>query len=117
VSGDGTNNAGPNIQFFRDQAVAKGILVNGLVILTDIDLAPFPRHTNPPGGIEEYYRDNVTGGAGSFVIVAEDYNSLGRATAKKLIAEIAARPDQERSASTMNAQTRTTSNTSSKTRM
>jgi hypothetical protein len=47
VSGDGTNNAGPNIQFFRDQAVAKGILVNGLVILTDIDLAPF-RDTRIP---------------------------------------------------------------------
>jgi len=36
VSGDGTNNAGPNVQFFRDQAVAKGILVNGLVIVTDM---------------------------------------------------------------------------------
>jgi hypothetical protein len=57
VSGDGTNNAGPDVQFFRDQAVAKGILVNGLVILTDIELAPNPRHTNPPGGIEKYYRD------------------------------------------------------------
>src|SRR5262249_39283360 len=68
VSGDGTNNAGPNVQFFRDQAVAKGILVNGLVILTDIDPARFPQHTNPPGGIEKYYRDNVTGGAGSFVM-------------------------------------------------
>ena len=117
VSGDGTNNAGPDVQSSRDQAVAKGILVNGLVILTDIELAPNPRHTNPPGGIEKYYRDNVIGGAGSFVMVAEDYNSFGRAMVKKLIAEIAARPDQKRSASTMNAQTRTTSNTSSKTRM
>jgi len=96
VSGDGTNNAGPNVQFFRDQAVAKGIFVNGLVILTDIDLAPFPRHTNPPGGIEKYYRDNVIGGAGSFVMVAEDYNSFGRAMVRKLIAEIATRPEQQR---------------------
>jgi len=117
VSGDGTNNAGPNVQFFRDQAVAKGILVNGLVILTDIDLAPNPRHTNPPGGIEKYYRDNVIGSAGSFVMVAEDYNSFGRAMVKKLIAEIATRPERQRSVSTMNAQARTTSDSSSRTSM
>jgi hypothetical protein len=34
VSGDGTNNAGRDVQFFRDQAVAQGIVVNGLVIPT-----------------------------------------------------------------------------------
>jgi len=89
VSGDGTNNSGPDVQIFRDRAIDKGILVNGLVILTDIQSAPNPRHTNPPGGIEKYYRDNVIGGAGSFVLVAEDYNSFGRAMVKKLVAEIA----------------------------
>jgi hypothetical protein len=114
VSGDGTNNAGPDVQFFRDQAVAKGILINGIVILTDIALAPNPRHTNPPGGIEKYYRDNVIGGAGSFVMVAEDYNSFGRAMVKKLIAEIATRPEQKRSVSAMNVQARTTSSSLSK---
>ena len=45
------------------------------------------------------YRDNVIGGAGSFVMVAEDYNSFGRAMVKKLIAEIAAQPARRRSAS------------------
>jgi len=117
VSGDGTNNVGPNVQFFRDQAVAKGILVNGLVILTDIELAPYPRHTNPPGGIEKYYRENVIGGAGSFVMAAEDYNSFGRAMVKKLIAEIAARPERQRSVSTMNVRRRMTSSVSSRTWM
>ena len=29
-----------------------------------------PEHTNPPGGLAQYYRDNVTGGPGAFVIVA-----------------------------------------------
>src|SRR6266853_3883501 len=115
VSGDGTNNAGRDVQFFRDQAVAKGILVNGLVILTDIQTAQNPQHTNPPGGIEKYYRDNVIGGPGSFVMVAEDYNSFGRAMVKKLIAEIAARPAQQRSVSTMSVPARTTSNSSSRT--
>ena len=117
MSGDGTNNAGPNVQFFRDQAVAKGILINGLVILTDIDTARFPQHTNPPGGIEKYYRDNVIGGAGSFVMAAEDYNSFGRAMVRKLIAEIATSPERQRSVSTMNVQARTIRNSSSKTWM
>lgn len=105
VSGDGTNNAGPDVQVFRDRAVAKGILINGLVILTDIELAPNPRHTNPTGGIEKYYRDNVIGGPGSFVMTAEDYNSFGRSMVKKLIAEIAARPERQPSASAMNVRT------------
>ncbi len=109
VSGDGTNNAGPDVQFFRDQAVARGILVNGLVILTDIELAPNPRHTNPPGDIEKYYRDNVIGGAGAFVTVAEDYNSFGRAMVKKLIAEIATGPERWNSVSTVDVQAQTTS--------
>ena len=102
VSGDGTNNAGPDVQFFRDQTVAKGIVINGLVILTDIESSRFPQHTNPPEGIEKYYRDNVIGGAGSFVMAAEDYNSFGRSMVKKLIAEIATRPERQRSQSAMN---------------
>ena len=102
VSGDGTNNAGPDVQLFRDRAVANGIVVNGLVILTDIELAPNPRHTNPPGGIEKYYRDNVIGGAGSFVMTAEDYNSFGRSMVKKLIAEIAMKPRWQQPMSAVN---------------
>jgi hypothetical protein len=94
VSGDGTNNAGRDVQLARDQAVAKGIVVNGIAILTRI-----PEHTNPPGGLEKYYRDNVIGGPGSFVMVAEDFSSFGRSMVKKLIAEIAARPAPRRTAS------------------
>jgi hypothetical protein len=48
-----------------------------------------PEHTNPPGGLEKYYRDNVTGGPGSFVVVADGFESFGKAIVKKMIAEIA----------------------------
>jgi hypothetical protein len=92
VSGDGTNNAGRDVQLARDQAVAKGINVNGIPILTDIRESRTPEHTNPPGGLEKYYRDNVIGGPGSFVMVADDFSSFGRAMVKKLIAEIAWAP-------------------------
>jgi hypothetical protein len=48
-----------------------------------------PEHTNPPGGLAEYYRQNVVGGPGAFVVVAENFNSFGQAIIRKLIAEIA----------------------------
>jgi hypothetical protein len=89
VSGDGTNNAGRDVQMVRDEVVAKGITINGLVILSDRGNLWNPEHTNPAGGLEKYYRDNVIGGPGAFVMVAEDFQSFGRAIVKKLIAEIA----------------------------
>jgi hypothetical protein len=51
-----------------------------------------PEHTNPPGGLANYFRNNVVGGPGAFVIVAENFNSFGQAIVKKLIAEIAEAP-------------------------
>jgi hypothetical protein len=92
VSGDGTNNAGRDVHSSRDQALAKGITINGLAILSEHQLPWNAEHTNPPGGLEHYYRDNVIGGPGAFVIAAEDFNAFGRAIIKKLIAEIAAAP-------------------------
>jgi Protein of unknown function (DUF1194) len=89
VSGDGTNNAGRDVKLARDEAVAKGIVVNGLVILSDRPVPWNAEHTNPPGGLERYYQDNVVGGPGAFVLVAENFNSFGRAIIKKMIAEIA----------------------------
>ena len=86
---DGTNNAGRDIGQARDEALALGITINGLVILSDTPLPWNPEHTNPPGGLTKYYRDNVIGGPGSFVIEAKDFNSFGQAIIKKLIAEIA----------------------------
>ena len=89
VSGDGTNNAGRDVKLARDETVAKGIVINGLVILSDRPVPWNAEHTNPPGGLEKYYQDNVIGGPGAFVLVAENFQSFGRAIIKKLIAEIA----------------------------
>jgi uncharacterized protein DUF1194 len=89
VSGDGTNNAGRDVKQSRDEALRLGITINGLVILSDTPMPWNPEHTNPPGGLAQYYRDNVTGGPGSFVIEAKDFNSFGEAIVKKMIAEIA----------------------------
>ena len=89
VSGDGTNNAGRDVGQARDEALALGITINGLVILSETPLPWNPEHTNPPGGLANYYRDHVAGGPGSFVLEAQNFNSFGQAIIKKLVAEIA----------------------------
>jgi Protein of unknown function (DUF1194) len=89
VSGDGNNNSGRDVRLARDEAVAAGVTVNGLVILTDARFSWSSEHTNPPGGLEKYYRDNVIGGPSAFVLVSEDFNSFNNLLIRKLIAEIA----------------------------
>jgi hypothetical protein len=89
ISGDGTNNAGRDVTIARDEAVAQGVTINGLVILSQSQVPWNPEHTNPPGGLEKYFRDNVIGGPGSFVVVADGFESFGKAIIKKMIAEIA----------------------------
>ena len=92
ISSDGTNNSGRDVTAARDDAVAKGVTINGLVILSDRPMTWNPEHTNPPGGLVNYFRDNVIGGAGAFVVSAENFNSFGQAIIRKLIAEIAEAP-------------------------
>ncbi len=92
VSGDGTNVSGPPVTGARDAAVEADITVNGLAILSAFPNPFNPQHTHPPGGLEEYYRRNVTGGAGSFVIVVEGFQTFAEAMINKLIREIAAVP-------------------------
>lgn len=92
VSGDGTNNSGRDVTLARDEAVKQGVTINGLVILSERPLSWNVEHTNPPGGLDNYYRNNVIGGPGAFVVVAEDFNSFGQAIIKKMIAEIALAP-------------------------
>jgi hypothetical protein len=89
ISGDGTNNAGRDVTLARDDALAQGVTINGLVILSENPMSWNPDHTNPPGGLDNYYKNNVIGGPGGFVMVAKDFNSFGQALIGKLIAEVA----------------------------
>ena len=88
ISGDGVNNSGGPVELARDRAVAEGITINGLPIVND--RPTFGRM--PPVPLDEYYRENVIGGPGAFVVVAEDFQSFGLAVKRKLIREIAALP-------------------------
>src|SRR5262245_29746158 len=78
VSGDGANNRGRSVNQARDEATAKGVGINGLPILA---IEP---------DLDRYYKDNVIGGPGAFMIAAKDYETFADAILKKLIAEIAA---------------------------
>src|SRR6516225_8092575 len=93
ISGDGTNNSGRDVTDARDAAVARGVTINGLVILSERPMSWNADHTNPPGGLDNYYRNNVIGGPGAFVMVAENFNAFGQAFINKLIAEIASSRD------------------------
>ena len=81
ISGDGPNTLGSAIRPVRDQIVAAGITINGLVI---------ERPTMPD--LDRYFREAVTGGPGSFVIKADNRRSFGDAILKKLILEVADLP-------------------------
>src|SRR5215472_18005747 len=79
VSGDGSNNSGRSIIAARDEAVRAGVGINGLPILS---IEP---------DLDEYYRDNVIGGPGAFMVPAASFETFGEAILKKLITEIASR--------------------------
>jgi hypothetical protein len=80
VSGDGSNNSGRPLGQAREEAIAAGITVNGLAILG-----------NEPG-LDGYYRENVIGGEGAFVVVAQDFSAFSNAILNKLVREIAGVP-------------------------
>lgn len=87
ISGDGVNNHGRPAGVARDEALALGITINGLVIIND---RPAPGGWRPfnQQPLDQHYRENVIGGPGAFVMVAEDFDSFAFAVRNKLIREI-----------------------------
>ena len=77
ISGDGSSNNGRSVTAARDEALALGISINGLPILS---LEP---------RLDDYYRDYVIGGPGAFVIAIDSYDKFASAIIEKLITEIA----------------------------
>lgn len=101
ISGDGRNNRGRPVTAARDEAVARGITINGLPIVND--------RLNPWGGppdpeIDLYYERHVIGGPGAFVIAAKNFDAFAAAILSKLIMEIAGTtPRESRAASSPSA--------------
>ncbi len=76
VSGDGRANNGVHPMSLRDQAIEQGVTVNGLAILNE---EPF---------LDDYFEHSVIGGAGAFLMVADDYRDFAAAIQQKLLREI-----------------------------
>jgi len=82
VSGDGQNNAGRPASLARDDAVAQGVTINGLAILSE------------DGLVGLHYRDHVIGGPGAFVIAVETFAEFADAILAKLVREVASAPQE-----------------------
>ena len=84
ISGDGRETT--MREFFitspqaRAMAISRGITINGLAILND------------EPDLDRYYRENVTGGPGSFVMIAREIEDFAEAMRRKLIREFEYRP-------------------------
>jgi hypothetical protein len=78
VSGDGEDNDGGDVRLARDEAVAAGVTINGLPILTG-------SHT-----LLSYYSRRVVGGEDSFVVPAIDIRAFRDAMKEKLLREVGA---------------------------
>lgn len=80
VSGDGRDDCNPDepASIVRDELVASKVVINGLPILTG----------DEGKSVEDWYRDNVMGGNGSFILPANGYQDFERAIRQKFIVEI-----------------------------
>ncbi len=90
VSGDGRDNcnAAEPIGHVRDELVASGVTINGLPILEGREAAT----------LAPWYRDNVMGGPGAFILPADGFEDFGRAIRQKFVIEISGAPASQRNA-------------------
>jgi len=87
ISGDGPNNNGVPVTPVRDEAVSKGIIINGLPIMVKE-----PSYsTMDIENLDWYYEDCVVGGPGSFVVAIKDREKFKEAIRTKLLLEVAGR--------------------------
>jgi hypothetical protein len=95
ISGDGTSNSGRAVTEARDEALAAGVTINGLAIINTQANPGFALHTQPPGGLPNYYKENVIGGTGAFLLVVENFETFADSMTRKLVSEIAGLPADE----------------------
>lgn len=85
ISGDGPNNQGAPVDTTRDAVVAKGIVVNGLPLMTGGGYSSL----YDVADLDRYYADCVIGGPGSFMIPVNDWSQFPEAIRRKLVLELA----------------------------
>ncbi|GAA0285168.1 DUF1194 domain-containing protein [Rhodovulum strictum] len=88
ISGDGPNNEGRPVTEARDAVIARGIVINGLPLMTR-DGVGAAWHLDD---LDAYYAHCVIGGPGAFVLPVQDWADFTDAVRRKLVREIAALP-------------------------
>jgi hypothetical protein len=85
ISGDGPNNEGGFVTRARDAAVEAGVTINGLPII-------IKRGWTSPydvDNLDDYYRDCVIGGPGSFLVPITEKSQFASAIKQKILRELA----------------------------
>ncbi len=84
----------------RDAAVAAGITINALPIVSAGPIGTFDGRMTystaewGAGGIAGFYRHNVIGGPGAFLVEASDFTAFAEALKRKLLRELIASEDE-----------------------
>jgi hypothetical protein len=95
ISGDGANNNGRPVLEAREQAVEKGITINGLPLMTRGDF-----YTDwAVEDLDIYYTNCVIGGPGAFMIPVNAWDQFPEAVRRKLVLELAGNRSEIRKAS------------------
>lgn len=89
ISGDGPNNQGGLVTEARDDAVSRGIIINGLPLVIEPWRAGLG--FNIPT-LDVYYRACVIGGPGSFVMAVDDWDRFPEIVRRKIVLELAGGP-------------------------
>ncbi len=82
----------------RDAIVASGITINALPFINDRPIGTYDGHmsyANAQWGLQttaDFYRRDIIGGPGSFVIEVHDYAAFGEALKRKLLRELISSP-------------------------
>jgi hypothetical protein len=85
ISGDGPNNQGIPVTMARDAVLARGIVINGLPLMTREGFTNRYHLEN----LDEYYFHCVIGGLGSFVLPVLTWEEFPKAVRQKLVMELA----------------------------
>ncbi len=85
ISGDGPNNQGEPVEVARNAVIERGIVINGLPLMTTGGFAG----SYDVAELDRYYADCVVGGPGSFVIPVNDWSQFPEAVRRKLVLELA----------------------------
>ncbi|MEX6506866.1 DUF1194 domain-containing protein [Jiella sp. M17.18] len=85
ISGDGPNNEGRPVTDARDAAVARGVIINGLPLMTSGGYSSWGSIPD----LDRYYAACVIGGPGSFMIPVNDWSQFPDAVRRKIVMELA----------------------------